>query len=112
MRCKLFNRALMLLLMLAILIPGIAIASGPVHVNGYTRKDSIYVQPHYRSAPDGNFSNNWSTKGNINPYTGKEGMRANPPTGSSGYPSNYGSDAPRYNTPTYVPSYKRSGGMK
>lgn len=24
---------------------------GPVHVNGYVRKDGTYVQPHTRSAP-------------------------------------------------------------
>lgn len=51
---------------------------GDVFVNGYTRKDGTYVSPHYRSAPDGDFSNNWSTKGNINPYTGKEGTKTLP----------------------------------
>ncbi|TAK79249.1 MAG: hypothetical protein EPO11_00415 [Gammaproteobacteria bacterium] len=44
-----------------------------VSVNGYYRKDGTYVQPHYRSNPNGNTSDNWSTKGNTNPYTGKEG---------------------------------------
>ena len=50
-----------------------------VKVRGYTRKDGTYVKPHYRSDPDGIFSNNWSTKGNINPYTGKRGTLVNPP---------------------------------
>jgi hypothetical protein len=31
------------------------------------------VQPHYRSSPDGSRLNNWSTRGNVNPYTGKPG---------------------------------------
>jgi hypothetical protein len=44
-----------------------------VYVNGYYRSDGTYVQPHYRSDPDGNIYNNWSTKGNVNPYTGKRG---------------------------------------
>jgi hypothetical protein len=44
-----------------------------VHVSGYTRKDGTYVAPHYRSAPDSNRYNNWSTFGNVNPYTGKVG---------------------------------------
>jgi opacity protein-like surface antigen len=44
-----------------------------VHVNGYFRRDGTYVQPHYRSSPDGNPSNNWSTRGNVNPYTGQYG---------------------------------------
>jgi hypothetical protein len=50
-----------------------------VYVHGYVKRDGTYVQPHMRSAPDGNFWNNWSTKGNVNPYTGKEGTRVTPP---------------------------------
>jgi hypothetical protein len=42
-----------------------------VKVKGYYRKDGTYVQPHYRSNPDGNPYNNWSYPGNVNPYTGK-----------------------------------------
>lgn len=42
-----------------------------VKVKGYYRKDGTYVQPHYRSNPDGNPYNNWSYPGNTNPYTGK-----------------------------------------
>ena len=50
-----------------------------VQVRGYYRKDGTYVQPHFRSAPDGNFWNNWSTVGNVNPYTGAVGTRTTPP---------------------------------
>src|SRR5439155_17382653 len=57
----------------------------PVHVRAYTRKDGTFVQAHYRSAPDGIFSNNWTTKGNINPYTGVPGTRTvNPNKGRVG----------------------------
>jgi len=49
------------------------------NVRGYTRKDGTYVEPHRSSNPDKNFRNNWSTKGNQNPYTGKEGARTEPP---------------------------------
>src|SRR5258706_4915324 len=55
---------------------------GSVSVRGYTKKDGTYVAPHQRSAPDGNFDNNWSTKGNVNPYTGEEGTRVTPPARS------------------------------
>lgn len=48
------------------------------HVRGYTKKDGTYVAPHMRSAPDGNPYNNWSTKGNINPYTGQAGTKSVP----------------------------------
>jgi Bacterial SH3 domain len=57
-------------------------SGGTVHVRGYYRKDGTYVAPHERSAPDGDFNNNWSTKGNVNPYTGREGTRVTPPNSS------------------------------
>lgn len=47
-----------------------------VYVNGYYRSNGTYVQPHYRSAPDSSRGNNWSTQGNINPYTGQQGTRS------------------------------------
>lgn len=50
-------------------------SSGSTHVKGYTRKDGKYVAPHYRSKPDKSKSNNWSSKGNTNPYTGKKGTK-------------------------------------
>jgi hypothetical protein len=36
-------------------------AYADVFVHGYTRADGTYVKPHYRSDPDGDFNNNWST---------------------------------------------------
>lgn len=42
-----------------------------VYVKGYYRKDGTYVKGHYRTAPDGNPYNNYSTPGNYNPNTGK-----------------------------------------
>src|SRR5438552_2648263 len=59
---------------------------GSVSVRGYTTKSGTYVAPHMRSAPDGNVWNNWSTKGNVNPYTGKEGTK-NPYPGTSTVPA-------------------------
>jgi hypothetical protein len=69
-----------------------ASVSAQVHVRGYTTKNGTYVAPHYRSAPDGNPYNNYSTRGNINPYTGQPGTK-NPysSSGSSSYGS-YGSN--------------------
>lgn len=37
------------------------------------------MPPHHRSSPDGDFYDNWSTSGNVNPYTGKEGTKTIPP---------------------------------
>lgn len=46
-----------------------------VYVKGYTKKDGTYVKGYYRSLPDKDKNNNWSSKGNINPVTGKKGYK-------------------------------------
>lgn len=43
------------------------------YVRGYTRRDGTYVSGHYRSTPNYTRLDNYSTKGNYNPYTGKAG---------------------------------------
>ena len=50
-------------------------AQAPVFVDGYVRQNGTYVQPYVRTPPDGIRENNWSTKGNVNPHTGKVGTR-------------------------------------
>jgi hypothetical protein len=44
-------------------------------VRGYTKKSGTYVAPHRQSDPDRMKQNNFSTRGNVNPYTGKRGTR-------------------------------------
>ncbi|MBK9938342.1 MAG: hypothetical protein IPP02_08105 [Chitinophagaceae bacterium] len=48
-------------------------AQSDVFVNGYYRKNGTYVQPHFKTAPNSSMFDNYSTKGNFNPYTGKPG---------------------------------------
>ncbi|WP_298949383.1 hypothetical protein [uncultured Polaribacter sp.] len=64
-------------LILLILIPfttiGQSRSSSDVYVKGYVRKNGTVVPGHYRSAPNNTNRDNFSTKGNINPYTGKKG---------------------------------------
>ena len=72
------KRLIAAFLALTIMASGIAYPGG-VYVRGYFRKNGTYVAPHYRSAPDGNFYNNWSTKGNVNPYIGEPGTKVTPP---------------------------------
>lgn len=62
--------------------------AGDVHVRGYQRQDGTYVQEHMRSAPDSTRDNNFSTRGNTNPYTGEAGHKA--PDSSYSKPSTYG----------------------
>ena len=44
-------------------------------VHGYTKKDGTVVAPYQRTAPNGTQRDNWSSKPNVNPYTGKEGTK-------------------------------------
>lgn len=72
--------------------------SKDVKVKGYYKKNGTYVKPHYRSAPDSSINNNWTTRGNVNPYTGADGIRARQyewgagSTSSSNESNNYDSD--------------------
>lgn len=45
------------------------------HVSGYTKKNGTQVASHDRSTGDSTKRNNWSTKGNSNPETGKAGTK-------------------------------------
>ncbi|MBK8611865.1 MAG: hypothetical protein IPL84_18525 [Chitinophagaceae bacterium] len=48
-------------------------AQSDTYVNGYYKKNGTYVQPHFKTAPNNSMFDNYSTKGNYNPYTGKPG---------------------------------------
>lgn len=63
----------MLFAVLAVLFCAGSALAKDTYVNGYVRKDGTYVQPHYRSAPNNSTYDNYSTKGNMNPYTGEKG---------------------------------------
>ena len=63
-------------------------------VRGYIRRDGTYVAPHHRSSADSNPYNNYSSRGNSNPYTGEIG-RTDPQPRSSYTPQ----PAPRYEPP-------------
>lgn len=54
-------------------LAGTALAKESNSVRGHYRKDGTYVQPHQRTNPDSSRTNNWSSRGNVNPYNGKEG---------------------------------------
>lgn len=60
-----------------IIVLALLVASFPaiaqVDVNGYYRSNGTYVAPYHRTAPNNTISDNYSTKGNVNPYTGQPG---------------------------------------
>ncbi|MNJ90671.1 putative peptidoglycan binding domain protein [compost metagenome] len=63
------------------------------YVNGYTRQDGTQVKGYYRTDPNTTNTDNYSTKPNVNPWTGEPGTIE---------PDNY--TYPSYSTPTYTPS--------
>lgn len=52
-----------------------SLITSDIFVDGYTRSDGTYVEGHYRSSPNDTVSDNYSTEGNVNPYTDEEGNR-------------------------------------
>ncbi len=71
------------------------------NVNGYTRKDGTYVNGYTRSDRDSSYNNNYSTRGNSNPYTGESGTNSR----------TYNDRTPEYNNKTYGnPGYDNSNG--
>ena len=75
-------------------------AVADTYTRGYVRRDGTYVQPHYSSPRNDNPFDNYSTRGNVNPYTGQAGT-VNPyaaPTIHSNPYNGYGS---QQRTPCY-----------
>ena len=52
-----------------------ALAQGSHMVRGHYRKDGTYVAPHMQTNQNKTRLDNWSTRGNVNPYTGKVGTK-------------------------------------
>lgn len=79
-----------------------------VYVAGFTRSNGTYVQAHQRTAPNSTRNDNYSTIGNVNPYTGAAGTqpRDNYSTISStnySTPQTYSTSS--YSEPTYRNTY-------
>lgn len=65
---------LTLLLFVGILSFTASAEARTTHVKGYYKPSSgRYVTPHYKTTPNRSKFDNFSTKGNYNPYTGKKG---------------------------------------
>lgn len=64
-----------ILIAAALLAAGTAMAADDHAVKGYTKKDGTYVPPHRATNPNATETDNYSSKGNTNPSTGKEGTK-------------------------------------
>ncbi|MCA6534937.1 MAG: hypothetical protein IM597_12415 [Pseudanabaena sp. M176S2SP2A07QC] len=83
--------------------------SRDVSVDGYYRNNGTYVDPYYRTAPNQTRDDNYSTRGNINPYTLQEG-RQRRDSESPRYTPRYGYEPTTPTTPTTYsyPSFQPS----
>lgn len=70
-------------------------------VRAYTRSDGTYVAPHYQTNPNSTTSDNYSTRGNTNPYTGQPGYK---PDTRPSYGA-YAPLAPAPRSPAYANPY-------
>jgi hypothetical protein len=98
---------LAILCLLLVLTTDLLAQSGG-YVRGYTRKDGTYVQPYHRTAPDSNPWNNYSTQGNVNPYTGKSGSvdpYSTPSPSPYNLPNNFNNNYNPYGTKQIKPRY-------
>ena len=59
------------------------------HVSGYQRKDGTYVAPYERTKANNTVDDNYGTRGNYNPYTGKTGSG---PTDADNNSNTYGNN--------------------
>ncbi len=62
------------LLAASLALPSLSFAADH-YVNGYTKQDGTYVAPHYQANPNATRVDNYSTVGNVNPYTGVSGTK-------------------------------------
>lgn len=90
-------------------------AQTSTYVSGYTNSNGTYVQGYYRTTPNTTRNDNYSTVGNVNPYTGTYGTK--PADNFYVAPSTYSAptyySTPTYTTPTYstpTPVYTGSRG--
>ena len=60
-------------LLIALSMATCSAAVAQTYVQPHVRKDGTYVEGHMRSAPNNTTNDNYSTKGNYNPYTGQQG---------------------------------------
>ncbi len=68
-------RKILLSLVCLALLSAVAFAQDKTKVKDYTKKDGTRVESHGRSKANGKKEDNWSTKGNTNPNTGKKGTK-------------------------------------
>lgn len=79
---------------LIVLLFASSAAFADTYVRGYTKSNGTYVEGHYRSDANSQRSDNYSSQGNTNPYTGERGTQrneySNPPQYNDSYNNGQG----------------------
>ena len=96
-----------ILLGIAVLFGTVSSATADTYVHGYYRRNGTYVQPHYRSDANATKADNWSTRGNVNPYTGQIGTRTYSDYNNYGYMRQHGMSGTANNN--YQQDYYKAG---
>jgi hypothetical protein len=78
-------------------------------VNGYVKRDGTYVEGHYRQDRNSTNLDNYSTQGNVNPYSGAPGARARDYSSEA---LNYGDGRAVYTGPRGGQYYYNDSGRK
>ena len=87
-------------------------AQTPTYVNGYITSSGQYVEGHYRTTPNQTRNDNYSTRPNVNPFTGEVGTKPRDEDGLDRALRQQSQQTPtiNYNYPTYtapsVPTYQ------
>lgn len=87
-------------LLLAVSLASIAFAAQAkdTYVSPHITRDGRLVEGHFKSAPNDTKLDNYSTRGNVNPYTGQAGTK-----------DPWAAPAPRYESPSiYAPQPRRA----
>ena len=100
---------LLIALFLVLMPAETAHASWASYIRGYFKPSTgTYVQPYFRSSPNSTKIDNYSTKGNTNPFTGSKGYTDPYTTYKSHSSPSYSTYKP-YSDSTYTsPSYSSS----
>lgn len=72
---KLIISSVLVLSLFGFMALNISQADAATRVRGYITKKGTYVAPSYRSSSNKVKYDNYSSKGNYNPYTGKKGTK-------------------------------------
>jgi hypothetical protein len=68
-------KKLMLAILVVALLCPVVLAQRTTRVKTHVRKNGTVVQGHRRTTPNNTRRDNWSTRGNVNPDTGKRGTK-------------------------------------